>query len=134
MLEVTKQYECQNPRCRYRFSVYADPEQDNMLPQPRSCPAMFSSTGNRAGNVTVAGNDEGGDGDGGSFPSAPQQKRCASTNLREVEGSRVCVDYQEIKVQDRMERLTLGSVPRSIIAVLGADLVDKFNAGRREIR
>lgn len=28
-----------------------------------------------------------------------------------------------------MERLTLGAVPRSIIVVLQADLVDKYNAG-----
>ena len=49
------------------------------------------------------------------------------TNNRQ--GSRVCVDFQEIKVQDNLERLDLGSVPRSIIVFLKADLVDKFNPG-----
>jgi len=94
MLEHKKQYECQNSKCRHTFTVEADPEQDNMIPQPRTCPA-----------------------------------KCSSNNLRELEGTRMCVDYQEIKIQDQIERLALGSVPRSIIVVLEADLVDRFNPG-----
>lgn len=39
MLELSKQYECMNPKCRYRFTVTADAEQDHMLPQPRTCPS-----------------------------------------------------------------------------------------------
>jgi DNA helicase MCM9 len=105
MLEVSKKYECQNPRCQYRFNVLADPEQDNMLPQPRCCPSL--------GNETAGGNG----------------KKCTSTNVRELEGHRVCVDYQELKIQDSFERVSLGSIPRSIIVILEADLVDKFNAG-----
>jgi DNA replicative helicase MCM subunit Mcm2 (Cdc46/Mcm family) len=66
MLEVSKKYECQNPRCSYRFTVLADAEQDNMLPQPKSCPC----------------------------PDKGDGKKCTSTNLRELEGYRVCVDYQ----------------------------------------
>lgn len=42
---------------------------------------------------------------------------------------RICVDYQEIKVQDHIDRLTLGKVPRTIIVVLQANLVDQLNAG-----
>jgi DNA helicase MCM9 len=125
MLEVTKQYECQNPRCRYRFSVYADPEQDNMLPQPRSCPSGASS--GRLVGAPAAGGEDASAGAGAGAGTVP--RRCMSSNLREVEGSRVCVDYQEVKVQDRMERLALGSVPRAIVVILEADLVDKFNAG-----
>lgn len=105
MLEVSKKYECQNPRCQYRFTVLADPEQDNMLPQPRSCPSPSSDTAGDSG------------------------KKCTSTNLRELEGHRVCVDYQELKIQDSFDRVSLGSIPRSIIVILEADLVDKFNAG-----
>jgi DNA helicase MCM9 len=66
MLEESKTYECLNNKCRARFTVCADIEQDNMLAQPRVC---------------VAGNG------------------CKSTNIVEVEGSRVCIDYQEIKLQ-----------------------------------
>jgi DNA helicase MCM9 len=71
-----------------------------MLPHPRSCPCPSN---------------------GG--------KQCQSTNLRELEGYRVCVDYQELKIQDSFERVSLGSIPRSIVVILEADLVDKFNAG-----
>jgi DNA helicase MCM9 len=141
MLEVSKQYECQNPKCRYRFTVTADPEQDHMLPQPRTCPSkadgnITSFQGGRGGGRGGAGrggrgrgrgggNDSGGDGGGDSSGIT----KCNSSNLREIEGSRVCADYQEIKVQDPIERLPLGSVPRSIVVILQADLVDKYNAG-----
>lgn len=101
MLELAKQYECQNPKCRYRFTVYADPEQDNMLPQPRHCPR----------------------------PNGEDGKKCSSTSIREVEDARMCVDYQEVKLQDHIEGLALGSLPRSIILILQADLVDKFHPG-----
>jgi DNA helicase MCM9 len=109
MLELSKQYECQNPRCKYRFTVYADPEQDNLLPHPRSCPRSLSA----------------GTGNG----SEPAIKPCSSSSLREVEGGNVCVDYQEIKLQDHVESLSLGSMPRSIAVILQADLVDKFHPG-----
>ena len=36
---------------------------------------------------------------------------------------------QEIKLQDNIERLTLGCVPRSMVIFLKEDLVDKFNPG-----
>ena len=122
MLELSKQYECMNPKCRYRFTVTADPEQDHMLPQPRTCPSKadssnthFRPNSNRANN---------------SIPGEPKKEfKCNSNNLREIEGSRVCVDYQEIKVQDHIERLGLGSVPRSIVVILQADLVDRYNPG-----
>lgn len=125
MLELSKQYECQNPKCRFRFTVTADPEQDHMIPQPRSCMSRADPS-----NVRVGG--------GGYRASAKNSRekngssnnnKCTSTNLREIEGSKVCVDYQEIKLQDQIERLTLGSVPRTIVVMLQADLVDKFNAG-----
>ena len=103
MLELEKQYSCQT--CGHLIKVYADPEQDNMIPQPRACT-----------NVRLKR--------GGETPSP-----CGSTNLREIESSRRCVDYQEIRVQDQVERLGLGCVPRSITVVLKADLVDKHNAG-----
>lgn len=127
MLELSKQYECMNPRCRYRFTVTADPEQDHMLPQPRSCPSKVDAG---AGQPLPGGGGGGGAGGGGGGQrGASKPTKCNSVNLREIEGSRVCVDYQEIKVQDHIERLGLGSVPRSIVVILQADLVDKFNPG-----
>ena len=99
MLDQSKEYECQNPRCRHRFTVYADPEQDYMVPQPRACPSFL------AGRNSAMGEPSG-------------CKPCGSTNLRELEGSRVCVDYQELRLQDSFEKLALGSVPRSVTVIL----------------
>jgi DNA helicase MCM9 len=120
LLEVRKQYECQNPKCKYRFFVEADPEQDNLIPQPRMCPSSKIEAQNNRGS----GNTSEKEGAGGY--------KCQSANLREVEGSKVRVDYQEIRVQDQIERVTLGSVPRSMTAVLRADLVDKVCFGYRK--
>eukprot|EP00602_Paraphysomonas_sp_CaronLab_P007190 CAMPEP_0185038984 /NCGR_PEP_ID=MMETSP1103-20130426/35307_1 /TAXON_ID=36769 /ORGANISM="Paraphysomonas bandaiensis, Strain Caron Lab Isolate" /LENGTH=709 /DNA_ID=CAMNT_0027577675 /DNA_START=251 /DNA_END=2377 /DNA_ORIENTATION=- len=106
MLKVSKEYECTNTKCGFRFRVRADPEQGNVLPQPRRCPS------------TAIPIDDGGN-----------RKRCTSTSFREVEGSGECVDYQEIKIQDQMERLAAGHSPQSIYVVLEADLVDKCNPG-----
>eukprot|EP00605_Chrysophyceae_sp_TOSAG23-4_P001478 GSChrysophyteH1.ASY1.ANO1.1615.1 assembled CDS len=87
-------------RCGHRVVVRADPEQENLIPELKKCQVTGSAI-----------------------------KLCGSTTLREVEGSRRCVDYQEIKIQDQMERVELGCIPRSITVILEADLVDKFNAG-----
>ena len=65
----------------------------------------------------------------GRVANGEKMKKCTSTDLREVEGSKYCVDYQEIKLQDQLERLPIGSVPKTTTIVLRADLVDKFNAG-----
>lgn len=114
MLEMSRMYECQNARCKYRFRVYADPEQDNVLPHPRSCPKTYVL------NATVNNADN----------NAPKsEKKCNCTDLREIDEERVCVDYQEIRVQDRIEHLAMGAVPRSITIILHADLVDRYNPG-----
>jgi MCM OB domain len=49
---------------------------------------------------------------------------CKSTTFVYVEDSRECIDYQEIKIQEQMQTLTVGSIPRSIVVVLENDLVD----------
>ncbi len=79
VLEVSKEYQCMKKNCGFRFRVFADPEQNNMLPTPRSCPAAGEADEN--GGV----------------------KKCSSTILNEVAGSRVCVDYQEIRIQDKVK-------------------------------
>jgi DNA helicase MCM9 len=117
MLEISKMYECQNPKCKYRFRVYADPEQDNVLPHPRSCPRTYLFNAVR------------GDGENRSGKNGSVEKKCNCVDLREVEEERICVDYQEIRVQDRIEHLAVGTVPRSMTVVLHADLVDRFNPG-----
>ncbi|KAI5065345.1 hypothetical protein GOP47_0020040 [Adiantum capillus-veneris] len=63
--------------------------------------------------------------------SCPSQrtKPCLGTSFHAVEGTTVCHDYQEIKIQENVHTLGVGSVPRSISVVLKDDLVDTVKAG-----
>ena len=56
-------------------------------------------------------------------------KPCQGTHFSAVEGTIVCHDYQEIKIQENVQMLGVGSVPRSIPVVLKDDLVDTVKAG-----
>jgi DNA helicase MCM9 len=105
MLELSKSYEC--PKCKHKFRVYADPEQDYQMAQPKFCPNSWTVMG-KAGI---------------------EKKKCPSANLQELIAEKQTIDYQEIKVQDRMEQLPFGTTPRSMIVLLEADLVDRFNPG-----
>ncbi|KAG8444606.1 hypothetical protein GDO86_009679 [Hymenochirus boettgeri] len=40
-----------------------------------------------------------------------------------------CRDYQEIKIQEQVQRLSVGSIPRSMMVVLEDDLVDSCKSG-----
>ncbi|XP_053301646.1 DNA helicase MCM9 isoform X2 [Pleuronectes platessa] len=40
-----------------------------------------------------------------------------------------CKDYQEIKIQEQVQRLSVGSIPRSMVVVLEDDLVDSCKSG-----
>jgi DNA replicative helicase MCM subunit Mcm2 (Cdc46/Mcm family) len=84
MLKVSKEYECLNSKCGYRFRVYADAERGHALPQPRHCPSSLQHQAHEGGNEGV------------------KRYTCNGTNLREVEGSAQCLDYQEIKIQDQV--------------------------------
>ena len=42
-------------------------------------------------------------------------------------------DYQEIRVQENVEKLEMGNIPRSITVILEDDLVDKTKPGDRVI-
>ena len=55
------------------------------------------------------------------------ERACKGTRFNMV-GSR-CTDYQEVKVQEHVERLSVGSIPRSMTVVLEHDLVDQCKAG-----
>ncbi|GBG90268.1 hypothetical protein CBR_g50446 [Chara braunii] len=61
----------------------------------------------------------------------PSQRtnRCKGTRFKLVEGSVRRRDYQEVKIQEQVQALGMGSVPRSIPLVLEDDLVDVIKAG-----
>jgi DNA helicase MCM9 len=93
MLEVSKMYECQNPKCSYRFRVYADPEQNNLIPQPRLCPSKphFSSS-----TTTAIDQQQQQQIENAGMLDPLQRKptpkwKCNSTNLREVSSFSMCM-------------------------------------------
>ncbi|KAH9299790.1 hypothetical protein KI387_031472, partial [Taxus chinensis] len=63
--------------------------------------------------------------------SCPSQRVniCQGTSFKYVKDSKICRDYQEIKIQENMQSLGVGSVPRSMPVILMDDLVDYVKAG-----
>ncbi|KAM8952959.1 DNA helicase MCM9 [Pelodytes ibericus] len=51
------------------------------------------------------------------------------TCLSDISSPASCRDYQEIKIQEQVQRLSVGSIPRSMIVVLENDLVDGCKSG-----
>ncbi|XP_027705637.1 DNA helicase MCM9-like, partial [Vombatus ursinus] len=87
-------------KCKHIFVVKADFEQHYTFCRPSSCP-----------------NKEG----------------CNSSKFTCLSGSSSsptrCRDYQEIKIQEQVQRLSVGSIPRSMKVVLEDDLVDSCKSG-----
>lgn len=44
-------------------------------------------------------------------------------------GPTACRNYQEIKIQEQVQRLSMGTIPRSMWVILEDDLVDTCKAG-----
>ncbi|RUS90636.1 hypothetical protein EGW08_001633 [Elysia chlorotica] len=86
-------------RCRTVVMAQADFEQFYSLTKPQTCP-----------NEACGGNNFVLLGDSGQGPSN-------------------CRNYQEVKVQEQVQRLTMGTIPRSMWVVLEDDLVDVCKAG-----
>ncbi|KAJ2851113.1 DNA helicase mcm9 [Coemansia brasiliensis] len=99
MMETHRTYAC--TKCRGTFSIGAEIEQYNYIPKPVRC-------------------------------LAPGPEFCNSTSFTPMDSPEElqrCVDYQEIKIQEQVGRLTLGTIPRSIVVILERDLVDKAKSG-----
>ncbi|KAF7253606.1 DNA helicase MCM9 [Varanus komodoensis] len=67
-------------------------------------------------------------------PSAcPNEEGCNSSKFTCLSGTshapNSCRDYQEIKIQEQVQRLSVGSIPRSMMVVLEDDLVDSCKSG-----
>ncbi|XP_066532818.1 DNA helicase MCM9 isoform X2 [Hoplias malabaricus] len=87
-------------KCRNVFSVQADFEQFYSFSPPTRCP---SEDGCSSFKFTCLSDSDG-------APAA-------------------CRDYQEIKIQEQVQRLSVGSIPRSMLVVLEDDLVDSCKSG-----
>ncbi|NXJ02632.1 MCM9 helicase, partial [Psophia crepitans] len=87
-------------KCKHVFAVKADFEQYYAFCRPSACL-----------------NEEG----------------CNSTKFTCLSGTTssptCCRDYQEIKIQEQVQRLSVGSIPRCMVVVLEDDLVDSCKSG-----
>lgn len=87
-------------KCKHSFVIKADLEQRNEFPVPEKCP----------------------------------NKECKRTTRDKpkfalVDDSSVCKDFQDVRLQERVENIGVGAIPRSVLAILQDDLVDKLQAG-----
>eukprot|EP01083_Nonionella_stella_P199814 732393_1 len=86
--------------CGFQFRVDSDLEDNNSLTVAKMCPAP-----------------------------ATGRKKCLGRTMKYVDNTRVCQDYQELRIQEQVQKLSIGSIPRSIKVVLTNDLVDASLAG-----
>ncbi|XP_062323591.1 DNA helicase MCM9 [Osmerus eperlanus] len=86
-------------KCRHVFSVQGDFEQYYAFSPPSACPNQHGCDSYKFTCLS-----------GGSAPSA-------------------CRDFQEIKIQEQAQRLSVGSIPRSMMVILENDLVDTCKSG-----
>ncbi|XP_059150821.1 DNA helicase MCM9-like [Physella acuta] len=68
-----------------------------------------------------------------SKPTVCSNDACGGNNLvplgDRATGPNMCRNYQEIKIQEQVQRLSMGTIPRSMWVVLEDDLVDSCKAG-----
>ena len=62
-------------------------------------------------------------------PTGPCPHCKRSSSYTESTSEKVCHDYQEIRVQEHVQKLGMGSIPRAITVILMHDLCDKCKAG-----
>ncbi|CAG2054637.1 unnamed protein product [Timema podura] len=86
-------------KCKHSFKVQADYEQFYLLPNPTCCPNP--------------------------------QEQCQGTNFKPVKtiDQFNCKDFQEIKIQEQVTKLKVGTIPRSMWVTLEDDLVDTCKPG-----
>ncbi|XP_024865475.1 DNA helicase MCM9 isoform X2 [Kryptolebias marmoratus] len=86
-------------KCKHVFKLQADFDQFYTFVPPVGCPNPVGCNSYKFSCLS-----------GGSEPAS-------------------CRDYQEIKIQEQVQRLSVGSIPRSLVVVLGDDLVDSCKSG-----
>lgn len=86
-------------KCKYSFEVVGDVSQRGMFEMPSRCPR-------------------------------PGEKPCFSSSFAHVEGTDPdCREYQEIKLQEKVQHLHMGSLPRSMQIILTDELADSVKPG-----
>ncbi|XP_021030005.1 DNA helicase MCM9 isoform X2 [Mus caroli] len=87
-------------KCKHVFVVEADFHQYYTFSRPSSCPSLDSCDSSKFTCLS-------------DLSSSPAR----------------CRDYQEIKIQEQVQRLSVGSIPRSMRVILEDDLVDSCKSG-----
>ncbi|CAH1787204.1 unnamed protein product [Owenia fusiformis] len=100
MLEYEKEFICNT--CKHIFNVKADFDQYYSVCRPNKCPNTEDNCSNTSNFSPVV--DAGG----------PPVK---------------CRNYQEVKIQEQVQKLTMGTIPRSMWLALEDDLVDSCKPG-----
>ncbi|XP_054578232.1 DNA helicase MCM9 isoform X4 [Eptesicus fuscus] len=91
-------------KCKHVFVVKADFEQYYTFCRPSSCPSLESCDSSKFTCLS-------------DLSSSPTK----------------CRDYQEIKIQEQVQRLAIGSIPRSMKVILEDDLVDTCKSGESHL-
>lgn len=110
MLEISKIFHCAT--CKQHFVCRYDIEQFNTIPKPIKCLASSECEGTKFKPVET---------DSGKFSNV--------VNNLPVQVPMTCIDYQEVKIQEQVNRLSVGTIPKSMVVVLENDLVDTCKAG-----
>ncbi|KAJ3070646.1 DNA helicase mcm9 [Podochytrium sp. JEL0797] len=111
MMESRKIYQCGS--CNGRFFVPVERELGYQVVKPTKCGVRVLGDGGQL--VSGAG-----DCDGKKFKEIVTD---AGSNPMD------CRDYQEIKIQEQVTKLALGTIPRSILVLLEDDLADACKPG-----
>ncbi|XP_029281765.1 DNA helicase MCM9-like [Cottoperca gobio] len=90
-------------KCSHVFTLQADFDQFYTFVPPAACPNPVVCNSYKFSCLS-----------GGSEPAA-------------------CRDFQEIKIQEQVQRLSVGSIPRSMVVVLEDDLVDSCKSGESHL-
>ena len=107
MLETLKSFEC--IKCGQTFSMKFDREQYNLIPKPHVC-LTKGCIGTKFKEVVLEAG-----------------KSLVIHKIGQLPNS--CKDYQEIKVQEDVAKLSMGTIPKSITVILEDDLADECKAG-----
>jgi len=108
MHEYAKLFECTT--CKKTFLIESDQQQWNIIPRPYKCLADAACNGTKFDIIQDTS-----DGTGRTVIGMSSPDRCR--------------DYQDIKIQEQVSKLDMGTIPRSMAVVLENDLVDKVKAG-----
>ncbi|KAJ1963481.1 DNA helicase mcm9, partial [Dispira parvispora] len=109
VVETQKHFTCST--CKGVFAIHADIEQYNAMSKPIHCMAENSEPCKGTKFTLV---------------------QAGSLNSALVTGQYVgdtCMDYQELRVQEQVNKLIIGSIPKSITVILENDLADQAKSG-----